>query len=474
MQYYKCSNCGNEVPEGSAFCNKCGAPIVKTTTSAADTKECPHCHATIPTTSQFCPKCGQSTHAAAPAAEPQQAPNQWQQPAAAPSGSNNGAGGDDPNEGNKRSRNVVVAVVILAFLSLVLVRNCYFSGGSQRLDNADTTAVTVDTANQQNTLGIFTQALQTNNFGGDGAAVVYAIRIPGSDSGNPDHIVGITSQSGQGSHTFYKIYDMVQNGTNWDMQLAKTNYLEGQNITFDAGQLLADPSTLPQSTVIDGKRYVYFAYMTQGGGAAGHVVLNLYNIDTKQVVTVNYDGEYKTLEDGQQHIVCSAKKAGSKEQQFLADQVVSIGIIHIKTQEEIDAEKEAETKEAEEEKAKEMESPANSSGKWQSDNVDAMEQLNGGSEVTLRSAVYDKDKPLFRQTDLKDTRSNGAYTVFLTKGGVVYAFNKSEGKNFVVYAGDPKATNIGFENSEKNILNVRTAKGVIEYNLYTNRAKLKK
>ncbi len=214
--------------------------------------------------------------------------------------------------------------------------------------------------------------------------------------------------------------------------------------------------------------------MTVGSGASGRVVLNLYNIDTKQVVSVNYDGQYQTLDDGQQHIVCAAKKGSSPEYTFLNDQVPSIGILHIKTQDEIDAEKKAEEEKAEEEKAKEMEAPSNSSGKWANDNTDAMEQLNNGSEVTLRSAVYDKDQPLFRKNDLKDTKSNGAYMVFLTNGGVVYAYNKSEGKNFVVYAGSPKATNIGFENSEKNILNVRTAKGVIEYNLYTNRAKLKK
>ncbi len=467
MQYYKCLNCGNEVPEGSAFCNKCGAPIVKKAESTnSNTKVCPHCHATIPASSTFCPQCGKHTdEAAAIQPEPQQQ-DQWQQ-----HGGNASDNGD--NNDSKRTRNIALAVVIVAFLALVVVRNCYFSGNSSREESADTTAVAADTT-QQNTLSMFTQALQANNFGGDGAAVVYAIRIPGNDSGNPDHIVGITSQSGQGSHTFYKIYDMTQNGSNWDMQLAKTSYLEGQNITFDAGQLLADPSTLPQSTVIGGKRYMYFAYMTVGSGAAGRVVLNLYNIDTKQVVSVNYEGQYKTLDDGQQHIVCTAPKSSSPESLFLNDQIPSIGILHIKTQDEIDAEKAAEEEKAEEEKAKEMDAPANSSGKWASDNVEAMKQLNEGSEVTLRSAVYDKDKPLFRKTDLKNTKSNGAYTVFLTNGGVVYAYNKSEGKNFVVYAGSPKATNIGFENSDKNLLNVRTAKGVIEYDLYTNRAKLKK
>lgn len=468
MQYYKCSNCGNEVPEGSAFCNKCGAPIVNKPHSDGNTKACPHCHATIPATSTFCPQCGKPTNESTASQLQDQPQDQWQQPASTGAGDD----GNKPDD-SKRTRNIALAVVIVAFLALVVVRNCYFSGNSSREESADTTAVAVDST-QQDTQSIFTQALQANNFGGDGAAVVYAIRIPGSDSGNPDHIVGITSQSGQGSHTFYKIYDMAQNGTSWNMQLAKTTYLEGQNITFDAGQLMADPSTLPQSTTIDGKRYVYFAFMTVGSGASGRVVLNLYNIDTKQVVSVNYDGQYQTLDDGQQHIVCAAKKGSSPEYTFLNDQVPSIGILHIKTQDEIDAEKKAEEEKAEEEKAKEMEAPSNSSGKWANDNTDAMEQLNNGSEVTLRSAVYDKDQPLFRKNDLKDTKSNGAYMVFLTNGGVVYAYNKSEGKNFVVYAGSPKATNIGFENSEKNILNVRTAKGVIEYNLYTNRAKLKK
>lgn len=467
MQYIKCQNCGNEVPEGSAFCNKCGAPIVSKP-AAPETVECPHCHAQIPATAMFCPKCGKAT-TTAPAGN-DTAKNEWD-------GKNGAQQPDTPADDHtpserKRARNIILALVIVGFLGLILVRNCFFSGNSQPTEAADTAAVTTDSIQDSN--AIFVKALQDNNFGGDGATVVYAIRVPGGDTGNPDHIVGLTFQSGQGGHTFYKIYDLTQNGSNWEIQLAKTTYLDGQNITFDAGQLMADPSTLPQSTVIDGKRYVYFAYMAVGSGSSGHVSLNLYDIDTKQVVSQNYDGEYKTLDDGQQHIVCMPKSGSGQEFNFINGQVPSIGILHIKTQDEIDAEKQEKEQADEEAEAKEMEAPANSASKWASDNTEAMTSLKKGTEVTLRSSTYDKDKPLFRSSDLKSKIANGAYVVFLTNGGVVYAFNKSEGKNFVVYAGNPKATNIGFENSDKNIINVRTASGLIEYNLYTNRAKLKK
>ena len=47
----KCSKCGHTVPEGSAFCNHCGAAINTNT-------PCPHCEAMIPAESVFCPKCG--------------------------------------------------------------------------------------------------------------------------------------------------------------------------------------------------------------------------------------------------------------------------------------------------------------------------------------------------------------------------------------------------------------------------------
>ena len=52
MSIWKCSNCGNEIPVGSKFCNHCGAQI-------AHSISCPNCGYSAPVGSKFCPECGE-------------------------------------------------------------------------------------------------------------------------------------------------------------------------------------------------------------------------------------------------------------------------------------------------------------------------------------------------------------------------------------------------------------------------------
>ena len=54
----RCDNCGNESPEGSKFCIKCGKEF-KTSGPA----QCPHCGADISEGTTFCPSCGRSVAA---------------------------------------------------------------------------------------------------------------------------------------------------------------------------------------------------------------------------------------------------------------------------------------------------------------------------------------------------------------------------------------------------------------------------
>lgn len=51
----RCENCGNESPEGSKFCIKCGKEFKMSETAA-----CPHCGAEIAAGTLFCPSCGKS------------------------------------------------------------------------------------------------------------------------------------------------------------------------------------------------------------------------------------------------------------------------------------------------------------------------------------------------------------------------------------------------------------------------------
>jgi len=53
----RCERCGNESPEGSHFCIKCGKELGA---SGAGTTVCPHCGAEVAPGSLFCAACGKS------------------------------------------------------------------------------------------------------------------------------------------------------------------------------------------------------------------------------------------------------------------------------------------------------------------------------------------------------------------------------------------------------------------------------
>lgn len=54
-----CKECGNEIPDGSAFCPECGTPAREEKKRAF----CPECGAEIDPAVKFCPSCGAKTSA---------------------------------------------------------------------------------------------------------------------------------------------------------------------------------------------------------------------------------------------------------------------------------------------------------------------------------------------------------------------------------------------------------------------------
>ena len=55
----KCSNCGNIVPDGEKFCEKCGSKIESINSeNNQNTKYCRKCGEPLKSDSEFCPKCG--------------------------------------------------------------------------------------------------------------------------------------------------------------------------------------------------------------------------------------------------------------------------------------------------------------------------------------------------------------------------------------------------------------------------------
>ena len=58
----KCSNCGNMVPDGEKFCQKCGSKIENESKSNQNTKYCSNCGEPIEENSEFCSHCGVTTN----------------------------------------------------------------------------------------------------------------------------------------------------------------------------------------------------------------------------------------------------------------------------------------------------------------------------------------------------------------------------------------------------------------------------
>ena len=55
-----CPNCGEEIAEGSVFCNRCGAKIIRASeeNEGNDLKRCPKCQAIVGEEDLFCNSCG--------------------------------------------------------------------------------------------------------------------------------------------------------------------------------------------------------------------------------------------------------------------------------------------------------------------------------------------------------------------------------------------------------------------------------
>ena len=69
----------------------------------------------------------------------------------------------------------------------------------------------------------------------------------------------------------------------------------------------------------------------------------------------------------------------------------------------------------------------------------------------------DKDSPMFSKDDIVETKQAGNYKVFRLKDGSVVRYDRTTGKNTKIHQGGAEA--IGFENTEKGILNIRKADG---------------
>ena len=496
-----CPKCGNVVPDGSAFCNKCGTPL---NTSVA----CRHCGNEVPAGSVFCPRCGKmlseasqqeetynqrqerlrrEQEAAGQEAARRQQEAEWRRqqeemarqqathPAVDPwePGDDDEEGDDDvPQRPSHYNRNLLVgiAVVVVIIGLLLILRAC---GASESPRTADVVGDTTVTEVTQDIWAVFNNELSRNGMLTDGAKVAAARAIPARD-GKPALIVGLTYSSDPTNRSFYKLYQLTQNGNTWTPLLLHTQYLNGRSLSFGTAELVTTEDITPRAVALDGGEYFYFAYvnMPQGShvGGSGRVSLCAYDLDQKKLTTLDYEGIIRVRQDGRQYVYGKPLQSiNSKVTRFLQSEAQNIKVIYFPTPEELEAERLAE-EEAEQEAA--LEGPENAAARWSADNAENLASVKSGKEVKMKPQSY--EKPIFKMEDKNKSIQNADYIVFSDTKGGVYGFNKNSRKYFVIY--NPPAastpTEIGFADSENSILNLRTSTSRLQYNLKSDQMKI--
>ena len=483
----RCQHCGHEVPDGSVFCNRCGYRM-------SNDMACPHCGKQIPATSVFCPACGKAveqeevptppSHTRITPRTPQQSQtyneqrraaqqqaarqpvNAWRQPE--PQDDDD----DDDNEGGRSNfnRNLLIGIVlvVLAIALLSMLRHCNSQENDRLEAQADSAALVADSS--QDPMAVLTAELSRNGMAEDKAYTGCAVRFDSTNPDTPERIAGVTYKDDT-DRPFIKLYTLTRDGAQWKTELGQTKYYDGRIIGMDNSSLIADAMNLPRAVSIEGKQYLYFAFLNHlkgaGEGNTGRVTLALYDVDGKKLTTLTYDGQIRSRTDGRQYVYSRGplESTGSTERRFLQQEAASIGAIRVATQDEIDAEEEAKAKE-EEEKA--LAGEENADAKWDHDNAENIDKLKQGEEVKMKPTQY--DKPIINMKEIKDKLENDRYLVFLDTKGSVVGFNKSTRKYFTIYAGKNGAAT-GISLGGDNNLHIKTPGGNISYDLAHDRAK---
>ena len=487
----RCQHCGHEVPEGSAFCNRCGYKMSQQVT-------CSYCHEPMPSTSVFCPHCGKAVDNAMSIAsqqpattrqQPQQQPqpgttyneqrraaqrqaarqpvNAWKQPEPVQEDD------DDDDDGGGRSnfnRNLIIGIITAAVLIglLSVLRHCNSQENDRLEARADSAAIIADSS--QEPIQILNAELSRNGMADDHAYTGCAVRFGGTDPDTPERIVGVTYKEDT-DRPFIKVYNLTRDGAQWKTELGQTKYYDGRSIIMDNSSLIADAMYVPRAVTVDGKQCLYFAFLNHlkgaGEGNNGRVTLALYDLDAKKLTTLTYDGQIRSRTDGRQYVYCRGplESTSSSERSFLRQEAANIGAIRVATQEEIDAEEEAKALE-EEEKA--LAGEDNADAKWDHDNAENMDKLKEGEEVKMKPTQY--DKPIINMKEIKEKLESDRYLVFLDTKGSVVGFNKSSRKYFTIYGGKSGAATSISLNGDNNVL-IKTSSGNITYDLVHDRAK---
>ena len=407
MSTIKCPNCGHTLPEESAFCNKCGSRIeMRDDDNRRYTKRDYEDWDDEPRDRR---------------------PSQQR----------------NDSKGSNKTMMTIVGIAIAAFVSIFAINKCFFSGNHN--DNGQDSISTVDQSNSA-AADALQRALTENNYVGDGARIVYAKRISGTEPGTNDMIIGITQLADRNGESFFKLYELTQNGERWkiDPEHIQTVLTTGYDVSFDTGQLKTDINFAPQAPEIGGKKYFFYAYLKRPKDNSGNasVVLNLYDIQSRSTTTATYEGAFEDV-NGERAIVCDPASGNSETVGWMNEQARNF--IHILSFKGANNTAATETKPTETTTPQDQQAAATTE-----EQKPATTQASVGEEK-------DKDSPMFKKEDIVETKEAGNYKVFRLKDGSVVRYDRTTGKNTKIHQGGAEA--IGFEDTKKGILNIRKSDG---------------
>ena len=395
MSKITCPRCGNTVPEGSAFCNQCGSRIEPE-------------------------EIGSDNH--------YDLDDNWSKVQTSKLDQRQNRKRND-SKAKKYTIYALIALATIGFCTLVYCTKC----SKNARDNAPLSTIDESAAACADTLQ---RALNDYNYVGDGARIVYAARVTGSQPGVNDIIVGITQKTGE----FYKIYKLVKKEGKWtiDPENVKQISTAGYDVTFDQDKMMAGRDIIPQVTDIGGKKYFFYAFMQtpKGDQSKAQVVLNMYDVETRAITVATYEGEFQNI-NSERVIVCNPAPGNSEVVKWMNDTARNfIRIIRFKGEEQpAEEQKQEEEKPVEEVKQEEEKKP-----EQESDNSAVIQQ-------------QDVDNPMFKLEDVTKSVHEGVFDVHLLKDGSVVCYNKSTKQNTKIHSGGAK--DIGFYDVANCIISIR-------------------
>ena len=320
----------------------------------------------------------------------------------------------------------LITLVILALIALYLFRtqvdsflNITTIGAALETVNADVPM------NNAEAFDLFKRTLDRENRLGTMLTPIMATEIDPLPDGSLQ-LAGLAACSQSSGNSYFTIYHLVFGEKGWCVGSERRFTVGASILTFTPELVVGDTDeAYPRQVNIDSKRYLYFLYMTKphvidGTFATAKVSLCLYNLDTSDLVTLDYEGELLTdATTGVEMVKAIATNdRQTPEAKFLSSKAESLPCLKRLTAEEM-----------------EMEKPENAVMRWTADNAQALANMTSDqNEINVRIALY--SMPIFSSQQILPNSQveNSHFVVVVTTDGSVMAYSKANRGYFVIYA----------------------------------------